>query len=439
MIEYDLLTISDGGDWHVDFSDERLREVWYVPKQGDGETVQETIAVSVAGTPDEIRDWMLEAEQVLEAASQQAQDSVGRTVYLRLRHEAGTQTWQSRIIAGRVVRCGGGQLGSDQRLRGTLRVCLEITRPDYWEAATAVSLASGTTVYNGCQGSAGQANSFVIGGNTIEGSLPAPIALELKNTSGAEVGDIWVGCDGRLEGGADNQFEAEDMIDLGSGVSQVADSTCSEGACLAVNGSSGSEKKVGEVVLRAATLLSAKNRIYRILGALREVSAGVYGFVKLVYGGTVLACSPTVPLENGVVDFGVFLLPPWFYDADMPYDPANVSLEFYYVQQSGTPAFKLDFLKALPVDSGYLHFEDTGIGLGANQVLKHENGRCITYVTNAIGGMYFRSHRRKGAPLQVHPGSDARLHFVWARSGGGMDASDTLEVSVSYRPRVRIL
>ena len=437
---YDLLAITNGGAYNLDFSDERIRNVVYLPQVGEGETVEETITCTLTGTPLEIKAWMVDAEEVLQVAKQQAQDNIGLAITLRVRAQAGDQTWQSRVVDGMVVRLTPkGEVLDDSRLRGTLRLRVDITRQNFWEYVTPVPLLSAQTVYNGCWESAGKTNSLTIAGDSIEGSLPAPLSLELKNTANQDQGDIWVGCDGRFEGGLGNQFEAEDMGYLGAGVSVLSDSACSEGACLAVSGTSGSEQRVGVYTLSAMTLAAAKNRIYRILGMVKDASTDLYGFLKLVYDGVDLATSPTVHLEDGVVDFGVFLLPPWFYDFDSPYDPDSVDLEFFYYQFSGSPSFKLDFLKALPMDGGSAYFENIGIGLAPDKILHVENQHCTTYALSGIGGMFFKTHRLRGTQLKITPGSDARLHFVWERKSGGFDANDTLSVTVTCKPRMRSL
>ncbi len=436
---YALLAISNGSACNLDLNGELLRSVHYLPQQGDGETVRETISLMVEGTPDEIRTWMIDAERVLQTAGEQARDSVGTAIYLLLQAKSGERVWRSRVLGGSLQRDPKWNGNGDRRLRGVLQMKIVFERQNFWEYRTPLTLVNWQTVHNGCRHSEGISNTLAVDGDTVGGTLPAPLTVELRNSCTHPAGNIWVGCDGRFDGGLTNQFEAEEMNGLGSGVSVIADDACSERKCLSVSAAGGSERCAGIFPLHATIMKTARNRPYRFLGVFKDVAAGVYGFVKLVYAGVALSVSPAVLLQDGVVDFGVFFLPPWFYDENTTFDPADAGLAFCYYRESGMATFKLDFLKALPVDGGCILFEDTGIGLEQGQTLKLERGHCITSLLTGIGGMYFQTHRPKGGGLYIHPGSDARLHLVWNQNGGACDARDAISLRVTCRPRVRSL
>lgn len=440
---YQTLSLTDGGANTIDLNTAPVRQALYAPNTGDGSEAQEDLHLVLEGTLNDLESWLYQAQGVLEAGERHLSDGLGLPLYLRLRYRSGDPMWQSPLLSA-TLRAeppqpeSGRLAGSLTRQRGTMRLTITLRRADYWEAVEAINLLSAETVHNGCWSASGYSNSLTIPQASISGALPAPLSLEVTNTGAADLGDLWVGCEARFGGGMENQLEAEDMGALGPGVSVTADPACSQDASLTYSGSSGAETQIGAYPMSAALLTAARNRAYRLLGLFKGTSAEHYAYLRLEHSGVTLAQSSTVRLSDGVVDFGVFQLPPWFYDAASPYDPAQVDLVLSTYQANGTPTLQVDAFKALPVDDGFLYFQNLGLGLAPGHTLHQAGLRCYSYSLSGIGGMYFITHRLRGTLLQVVPGSEARLHFVWARRSGGFDARDTLSISASYRPRCRI-
>jgi len=174
-----------------------------VESLGDGDTVTaarygsvvESIDVHIqAATPTLVRDSVRAIERLLDLARQGSIGYLADKVYLVIQFDQDTEGWRSQILAATWQGTSGDapNLAWKNYTTGTIA----LTRRYYWETESLhpVALTSGptptattgyATVYNADDTSSTNQNWFQLAADQVQGSLPAPARLSIKNNSGA--------------------------------------------------------------------------------------------------------------------------------------------------------------------------------------------------------------------------------------------------------------
>lgn len=130
-------------------------------------------------------------ENLLNLARQGTRGYLDSKVYLLARNDSDSEDWRSQILAGELSL----NAPTDTLPRKFVRATLQITRRYYFETAAVKSIAmtSGdtttpttgyVTVYNDDDTHATHRNWFQIAADQIDGSIPTPLRIYLKNNSG---------------------------------------------------------------------------------------------------------------------------------------------------------------------------------------------------------------------------------------------------------------
>jgi hypothetical protein len=168
---------------------------------GDGNTlsvpswgnVVESIDLHIGGqgyTPTQVRDQVRAIERVLDLARQGSVGYLADKVYLVIQFDQDAEGWRSQILAANYQ----GDQAVDEIWKNYTTGTIALTRRFYWETASlhAVALTSGptptattgyVTIYNADDTSATNQNWFQLDAAQVQGSLPAPARISIKNAS----------------------------------------------------------------------------------------------------------------------------------------------------------------------------------------------------------------------------------------------------------------
>ena len=164
----------------------------YDPRTGDGRTVEERITLVLKGTPAQIAAVMLRLEEKVALANRYTSEGVGVAHYLRVSYEPDASCYYARVLHARLepkpnslAYTSGGSLGVD----------LVFTREDHFDGeqvALPLSNRNGTRVTTGLAVSnhadSGHDNFVSIAADDLLTELPAPLRLEITNTTASEIG-----------------------------------------------------------------------------------------------------------------------------------------------------------------------------------------------------------------------------------------------------------
>jgi hypothetical protein len=155
--------------------------------------VTESIDLHIGGvgfTPTQVRDNVRAIERLLDLARQGSIGYLADKVYLVIQFDQDTEGWRSQILAANYQ----GDKAVDEIWKNYTEGTIALTRRYYWETTSlhAVALTSGptpvattgyATVYNADDTSSTNQNWFQLAADQVQGSLPAPARISIKNSS----------------------------------------------------------------------------------------------------------------------------------------------------------------------------------------------------------------------------------------------------------------
>lgn len=414
-------------------------------REEDEETVAESLDLLIQGASiAAVSTAVRTIETLLDDAQRRARTRVGARIFLTVQWDGETDAWRSEVLGGRLELHGAAEQYSLRAIEGTLA----LTRRTYWEGPeTPLPLTNsngsndtaGLTVWNHDDSGTGHDNYVQIAATDVVGSLPAPVKIELKNTttSGARTWETIVLANNVYSDPANfpHMLEAEART---AGGSVSANGNASGGNELQLSGYSSGQQVDWD--LSAALLQKAGGRWFRLLlvRRLRNGSAAQAETVQaqILDSGSSFALytqpqetalTPATPSYTPLVDIGALPLPPSGYDSAW----GALKLRLTFRVASGTASTYLDYLQLTPTDSRrVLTLRPASV---ASNALVVDNGiDGLAYVeTSGVRNAFVLPD---STPLTVWPGRLQRI-YVQAGSATYTAIDDKWAVRLWYRPR----
>lgn len=377
-------------------------------------------------------------------ARMRATTGVGPRCFVQFAYEGEGTTWRSEISDGKVDP-GDETLGVDPAANN-LFATVRWTRAPYWEGAVAQLPISNQSASNNTAGLtinnhsvAGSASAyFTVAGANILGDVPAPVRVEMTNTTGAALGYLQYGLlNGTLAWNYNACLQAEACTSsFGSG-----------GA--GVNTASGTASAGNYLALTALANSAANNILWQVGNSILGLSDGkpvvpvvrfdgaapTLEYIRAYIGGLYSEYIQTVSTRKYAV------LPP------IPFPPRTMNgasyaphnLYVYFWNPNGaTDAMKPDHLTLIPAGDGWREINSLE---GANNIANGETliDDGIEQLTYSLtGGNRLTTYSSAGKwPLMV-PGVDASFYtFCAENSVGNANPSFSWTAKLYYRPRRR--
>ena len=417
--------------------------------------VTETADVAWTGTLAEQRTALQTINRLFQQARHRQRTGMGSRVWVEF-SAAGDgayddeDNYRSELLSGRVLVDDsyrtGLQLESEQLLSQVV-----FTRRYYWEGAlTQLPLTNpngtddltGLLVYN-CTDSLGEygaerANYVDIDGDDVEGDLPAPLVVEMTNTTSTEeTGTVWVSHNIWSDPADLNHvIEGEDAS---TGGSDVVSGTASGGYVRRYTTVTPDSWYEGITWTLSSELLTACAGNYFQLMARFEtatVNLAYYRFkVSLLQGSNAIWESAPFSIDSNyshaIRPLLAMRLPPWRPPSG---DVAACSLRLGVSRNDGgDDDLDIDFIHLFATDS-YAMLQYVGAGLDEDETLIFDSIEDNVYVSAAGGAT--GSFVRHGTLALLEPAMDQRLYFLMASwLGDYAEVDRTMTVKAYYRPR----
>jgi len=441
------LAITDGTTTVVLSGTAPVRGCTYFPGTpqrtlGELQPVTETAEVNLSGTAAAIRASVNAVELLILAAVQRQATGAGSRVYAMYKPVDGdATTWRSEITDGRVIwstNPGLRRLGDSNPF---VQVAVIWARVPYWEGAEVelplsangqAAATGGRTIYN----DPANGNWVQVAADQVTGNLPAPIILQMTNTSGSSRNFRRVMVSANAYSDPANlvhYLQGEARL---SGGTVTADATCSGGNRLAFT-TDISTPTTFQWTLPQADMQRTRGRRFRILA-------------RIDYAGA-LYVQPQVRNSAGVIlwegdelafdsiggeswrDFGVLPLPPGSSETAAAAMRLGLSLR-------GGGLGSLDVLQLSSLDS-YRHWElpPTGLAIANNAAIVHDGIAGAAY--SLASSVRTPLPTAFGGPILLQPAMLQRLsivHQIYTGAGGGAGEAPiaaTMSVRAWHRPR----
>lgn len=371
-----------------------------------------------------------EVERLLNTAHLWAENVATPKIYLYARRSGDDDFWRSRLYTARITPSDGSL--SFLRSGTDFLATLEIERDYYWERAAPKGVSfddpngtGATVVRNIINDPAGSAPfpTAPIARMTrvlIEGTLPTPIDLFIKNTGAAVTQHI-----SRVHIG--HNWRSDPLnFDPRLGGSIVTPITGS------------AEQVLYGVAILAPAMSIMRGNWFRVLLAVDSAAIppdALFSIEMYDTWGTRLYKSPKVSIWYGgqtLIDVGSIPLPP----APIPLPAViNVQVMIQIPSNAGTISItSVAFL--MPADSYRMLIGQPGSNLKIGDTLQDLQSidACPFAVLTAFNTTYYPLTPHYGK-IWLMPGRHNALYFLAANFSDAMDTSLTYDVSGQYRPR----
>lgn len=370
-----------------------------------------------------------EAERLLNTAHIWAENVATPKVYLYARRSGEDDFWRSRLYTARITPSDGSL--SFLRSGSDFMATLEIERDYFWERATPKGISfddpvgAGATVARNIINDPAASAPFPtapIARMTrvlIEGTLPTPIDLLIKNTGTAvthNLSRIHIGHNWRSD---PLNFDPR----LGNSYTTPVTGTA--------------EQTLYGIAILAPAMSMMRGSWFRLLLAVDTVipSDALFSIEMYDTWGTRLYKSPQVAIWYGgqtLIDVGSIPLPP----APIP-EPAVINVQVMIQIPSNTGAISITSAAFLmPADSYRMLIGQPGSNLKNGdtlQDLQNIDAHPFAIVT-AFSTSYYPLTPHYGK-IWLMPGRHNALYFLATNSSDAMDTSLAYDVSGRYRPR----
>lgn len=312
---------------------------------------------------------------------------------------------------------------------------LVLTRVGYWEGPRAqialsnthgTSNTSGLTVY--AKGN-GASNYTDIAAASVTGSLPAPLELQMTNTSGGtrEYRNFRI-ANNTFDTSLSHIIEAETV----PAVADFADSGSSGGTYAGFTGLGVSydftidNSRSAKIAGRRVHILAR----FAVLPITGSPSVWAQCMVMDSVGITPLYTAPEVKLtaDDFIQTLGTVPLPPTNYDTSGP----TLVLRVNIVCASSTTV-GLDYIQLTPADDlCYRHLIQRGYGVANGATIVDNGIEGLAYLS--VSNINYPLYTARTQPVHVFPNRNQRLYFL--HDGENSSINWTLSVKAYYRPRV---
>lgn len=398
--------------------------------------VAETLQIFITGASGSaVQTRQSALERLLEAARRRRQWGAGPRVFLLLQLDSDAAAWQAEIYDARLRPL-------EQALRlwpnNAVSFNLHILRAATWEGAlTQIPLTnangsnntSGLTVWNHDDGGAGHDNYVQIATGVIAGSLPAPVKLELTNTTGGSQNFKQILLAGNAFSDPANFahiLEAEAALVSGGSTASNADSSNGSYVTHTI-----ATSDVQQFTLSQALLQDALGYDFHLLARYRSYTGPIYvrPSIRESSGQYALWTGDEIQLPNlgdPIVDLGVLPLPPGGYSTS--YGALRLYLTW---RVPVTSVVETDFFALFPANT-FRKLRPLAPVANAGAIVDDQiEGRAYTLG----GGVETPAVATQGLPLLVWPNVLQRIYFLWSLGGLTAPISQTMTVKAWYRPR----
>lgn len=327
---------------------------------------------------------------------------------------------------------------------------LEWERDPYWEGPltqiplsneSATDTTSGITVNN--VNDATGWNWVTISSSDIAGDLPAPIKLEMQNSTDAAVSarefyvfhNVYSNPSGFV-----HIIEAETSTD--THVTSTTDATSSSLAYAAIAWDSEATTKIASWPLSSSDMSDAAGGRFALLTRwrgnfpltdcwIRFKLENPVDASEIWVGNLTLISSTTDGDELTLLD--TLRLPPYL---EGQTNLQALALTMYGKRSSTDNAIALDYIQLSPIsgDSGWLRFYSVGQGVYASEYFIHDDTEGITYRQDGSGNKS-AVFAQYGGPILLSPNVAQRLYFLTSNYAGNAEIAQTWTVKLWYRPR----
>jgi hypothetical protein len=436
------------GDTTVQLASTNAMLVNYTPRSGeptapgrasDGEWigtawypfVTETLELYLyAASKSALQDVQRSIERLLHRARERQAHHAGARVYLHLKVDAETNDWRSEVI--------GGNLELDESALAVFanvgyEARLHITRRTWWEedasSATALSVSSAATTSATTSGASitntYDSNWVQIAAAQINGSLPTPVKLSIKNTvAGSEFySTVWV---------QNNVYWSPATADVWM---TGAESRAATGS-LSLTNPTGLTADI-DWNIATARLDAFLGAYCRVLMVIDIPGSGAQAVPYVQWGGS--SASTALHIWEGawvdvaaeVVDLGLVPLPPGGYTTG--YDDLYLGVGFRY---TGSWSATVQYIQFVPVNSErrvkQILFTENSLAQNEYVVIDDMEGEVYHLETSSDK---LPTYSARGGPLWLYPGMINRLYITSMGENGAFDLTRTALVTADYKPR----
>lgn len=436
------------GEWlvlHGEGIAEPFKQANYQPVYEMGEEVAETILLSLEGTPDQLAAGVAALETIRQRNLLYHQTGYPAPQCLRFQMVTGGEYFYCRLISLEIQANPGSP---ETRLMGSLLLTLHFVRANHYDGdpvelpltvGTLVDALGGVDLLNHTDTHSGHCNSVLIKPGDFETDLPAPLRLELINsTEDGVMHDIFVGIYHHPD------LDTKDLLicyamDFFVGTALTAADAVNE-KFVRSTWSETDWKALGGWYFNSATVRKVAGLSYRPVLRFYNVPAyeDLYLKLNLQSGSNVLWEGESVFVDP---DYGYVLFPPMQIPPNQLLNesqPHQVDLVLFGLHETDA-AYTIDFdcLTFLPLAPGanFLAFFEL-----------YQGGKLLDDNFLNLHGAHFNpsgeevvAHIRQGMPLTLHPGHYNRLFVLVTDANNDMDIFRTTNLRLYYRPRKRIL
>ena len=422
-----------------------FKQADYHPIYETGETVAETILLSLEGAPDDLAAGVAALETVRQRSLIYHQTGYPEPQCLRFQMAAGGDYFYCLLKS---LEIQANPDSPQTQLTGSMLLTLHFVRANQYDgdpmelpltAGSAVDVLGGVDLINHTDTHSGHCNSVLIKPGDFDTDLPASLRLELLNTTeDGLLHDVFVGIYHHPESITEEllNFYAGDFY---VGTALTAGDAINE-KFVRSTWAETDWKVLGGWYVDSAAVEKMAGLAYRPVLRFYNVPAYEDLYLKLnVQFGTNMLWegeSVYVDPEYGYVLFPPLKMPPSVLLNEV--QPHQVDLVLYGLHETAA-SYTIDFdcLTFLPLDPGanFLSFYEL-----------YEGAKLVDDNFLNLHGAHFNptgaevvAHIRQGMPLTLHPGHYHRLFVQVTDADNVMDIFRTTNLRLYYRPRKRIL
>lgn len=413
-----------------------VRGCTYFPQPGTGqESVSETAEVIGAGTAAQIRAAVAALERLLGAAARRQASRLGTRIFVEYKPVASDALYRSELYGGRVTwseEPGARQLGWPNPV---VKYALLLERAPWWEgpeAELALTASGQPTPATGGRTLTNNGIDNWVQAASVEGSLPAPVRLQVANASAGSV--AWA----EFYWGLNTFANPTSFGHLLQGENQEAGygTDGPSGECSGGLGNTVTVTSTGawrNAWLLPTTMTAAGGRWFRLV---LRVLPGAATQLKLRVG--LFDHSGLIPLWQGqevtwdggydLIDLGAAPIPPGPWASS--YGP--VLLKIWSETATGSYGLLVDYLALLGSD-GWRRATTVGMLWAPGDAVVVDEIEGTAY--GLSGTTRYPYLVMGGEPLLLFPGQTNRLVQLEASGNYAGSVSHSYSVRIWYRPR----
>ena len=439
---------ADPGEWlvlHGDGISAPFRQADYQSAFELGEEIAESIRLSLEGTPEELSAGITALETIRQRNLLYHQTGYPAPSCLRFQMMEGGGYYYTLLKSIEI------QVNADSpetHLSGSLLLTLHIIRPNHYDADPVElpltvggdeDVLGGVDLINHTDAHSGHGSSVLIKPGDFETDLPAPLRLELVNTTEDGVmQDIFLGLYHHPVSPSEGMLfcYAGDML---GGLLYPSADAINEHYIRAAWPET-DWKALGVWYFSSEAVEKMAGFSYRPVLRFFNIPAyeDLYLQIKIQVGSYVLWEGESVYVDP---DYGYVLFPPLRMPPNKLLNevPAHqVDLVLYGLHETdATYTIEFDCLTLLPLAPGanFLAFYN----LYENACLVDDNFLSLQGARFAAEDLEVVAHIRQGLPLTLYPGHYHRMVVLMSDEDNDMDIFQTANLRLYYRPRKRIL